>query len=85
MEVHIHKDREKMSLKGEKWDRFAQKRKWDGILRPSIKEKNELDKSHRNVRESHIHEERTIINSKEEESRKKEAQDREKSKAVFLF
>lgn len=40
-------------------------------MRPSTKEKNELDKSRRNVRESHIHEERAIINSKGEESKKR--------------
>ncbi len=57
--------------KREKWDRFAQKKKWDWTLRPSTKEKNELDKSRRNVRESHIHEERAIINSKGEESKKR--------------
>lgn len=35
------------------------------------KKKNELDKSSRNVRESHIHEERAIINWKEEESQER--------------
>lgn len=60
-----------MRLKEGKMRQVCTEKEMRWKLHPSTKEKNELHKGNRNVRESHVHEERAIINSGEEEKKKR--------------